>query len=147
MTDLKRIKSWLHTYPGTDRLLSLQVDYLPMDPENGSIHPSGLTELFRTEDVQGNITVENQLEFGLYFVLANPEGDNAGAEANAQWVLGLQKWVQQQSIQHLAPVLGDDPKKERMTAQDGVLYATNEDGTATYLVKLSAKFTKYYEVI
>ena len=147
MTDLEKIRNWLATYAATDRLQSFRVDYLTKDPESGSIRPSGLVEISRTEDLLGNVTTENQYNFGLYYILAKTTEDDTGAEANAQWVLGLQQWVQQQSIQHLAPTFGDEPQRERMTAQNGVLYAENEDGTATYLVQLSANFTKFYEVI
>lgn len=147
MTDLEKIRNWLATYAATDRLQSFRVDYLTKDPESGSIRPSGLVEISRTEDLLGNVTTENQYNFGLYYILAKTAEDDTGAEANAQWVLGLQQWVQQQSIQHLAPTFGDEPQRERMTAQNGVLYAENEDGTATYLVQLSANFTKFYEVI
>ena len=147
MTDLEKIKSWLATYPGTERLESFRVDYLTKDPDSGSVRPSGLIEISRTEDLLGNVTTGNQYNFGLYYVLAKTEDDQIGAEANAQWVLGLQQWVQEQSIQRLAPTFGDEPKKERITAQNGVLYAENEDGTATYLVQLSVNFTKFYEVI
>lgn len=147
MTDLEKIRNWLATYAATDRLQSFRVDYLTKDPESGSIRPSGLVEISLTEDLLGNVTTENQYNFGLYYILAKTAEDDTGAEANAQWVLGLQQWVQQQSIQHLAPTFGDEPQRERMTAQNGVLYAENEDGTATYLVQLSANFTKFYEVI
>ena len=147
MTDLERIKSWLLTYPETERLQSFRVDYLTAEPESGSLRPSGLTEISRTEDVLGNVTVENQYLFGLYYTLAKTADDETGTQANAQWVLGLQQWVQEQSIQHLAPTFGDVPKTERVTAHNGVLCAENEDGTATYLVQLSANFTKIYEVI
>lgn len=147
MTDLEKIKSWLLTCPETERLQSFRVDYLTRDPESGSIRPSGLMELSRTEDLLGNVTVANQLNFGLYYVLNKTADDEAGTQDNAQWVLSLQQWVQQQSIQHLAPTFGDNPLKERMTAHSGALYAENEDGTATYLVQLTANFTKIYEVI
>lgn len=147
MTDLEKIRSWLLACPETERLQSFRVDYLTRDPESGSIRPSGLTELSRTEDLLGNVKVENQLSFGLYYVLNKSAEDDAGTQDNAQWVLGLQQWVQKQSIQHLAPTFGDEPQKERMTAQNGALYAENENGTATYLVQLTANFTKFYEVI
>lgn len=146
MTDLEKIRNWLLTCPETERLQSFRVDYLTRDPENGSIRPSGLTEISRVEDLLGNATVENQLSFGLYYVLRKTDEDDAGTQDNAQWVLSLQQWVQSQSIQHLAPTFGDEPNKERMIAQNGVLYAENENGTATYLVQLTANFTKYYEV-
>lgn len=145
MTDLEKIKSWLLTCPETERLQGFRVDYLTRDPETGSIRPSGLVELSRTEDILGNATVENQLNFGLYYVLSKSD-DEASVQDNAQWVLNLQQWVQKQSIQHFAPTFGDDPRKERMTAHSGALYAENEDGTATYLVQLTANYTKIYEV-
>lgn len=144
MTDLEKIRSWILTFPGIDRLQSLQVDYLPKNAETGGITPSGLTEISRTEDMIGNVTAENQYIFGLYYVLTKTEET---AQANAQWILDLQRWVQEQSIRHLAPTFGDKPETERINAQNGVLYAENEDGTATYLVQLTANFTKFYEVI
>lgn len=147
MTDLEKLKSWLETYPGMDRLQSVQIDYLPQIFENGSICPSGLTELSRTEDLLGNVVVNNQYCFGLYYVLAADEDENDLAASNAQWVLDLQKWVQQQSVQKLVPTFGDRAGSERATAHDGVLYAKNEDGSATYLVRLTCNFTKIYEVI
>lgn len=147
MTDLEKIRNWLLTCPETERLQSFRVDYLTRDPESGSIRLSGLTELSRTEDLLGNVKVENQISFGLYYVLNKSAEDDAGTQDNAQWVLSLQQWVQQQSIQHLAPTFGDEPQKERMTAQNGALYAENENGTATYLVQLTANYTKFYEVI
>ena len=147
MTDLEKIRNWLLTCPETERLQSFRVDYLTRDPESGSIRLSGLTELSRTEDLLGNVKVENQISFGLYYVLNKSAEDDAGTQDNAQWVLSLQQWVQQQSIQHLAPIFGDEPQKERMTAQNGALYAENENGTATYLVQLTANYTKFYEVI
>ena len=144
MSDLEKIKNWLGTYTGNERLQGVTVDYLSPDPETGSIVPSGLVELSRTEDMLGNVLVENQYLFGLYYVLTKAADDTA---ANAAWILGLQRWVQEQSIQHLAPTFGDEPSTERMVAEKGVLYAENNDGTATYRVQLTANFKKYYEVI
>ena len=142
MSDLEKILQWLGTYPEGERLQSITVDYLPPDPETGSIVPSGLTELSRKEDVFGAVQVENQYRFGLYFVLTKSSSDSLG---NAAWILGLQQWVQEQSVRHLAPPFGEEPGKERMQAGDGVLYADNQDGTATYRVVLTVNFKKTYE--
>ncbi len=147
MTDLERIRSWVSTYPGTDRLRDLKVDYYEAVPDNGSIAPAGLVEISRTEYILGNVTVENQYNFGLYYTLAKAPGDDAGATENADWLMGLQRWVQEQSLRHLAPTFGDAPRKETIKAQNGELLAADEEGTAVYMVQLSANFTKYYEVI
>lgn len=147
MTDLEKIREWIAAYPGTDRLRSLQVDYYDAVPDNGNIAPSGLVEISRTEDILGNVTVENQYNFGLYYVLAKAPGDDAGSAENADWIMGLQNWVQEQSIRHLAPTFGDEPRKEVIKAQNGGIIAADEEGTATYMVQLSINFTKNYEVI
>ena len=60
--------------------------------------------------------------------------------------MDFQEWVQQQSALGLAPIFGDAPGKERITAQNGVLYEADEEGTATYMVQLSVLFQKNYEV-
>lgn len=147
MTDLERIRTWLLTCPEMERLQSVRIDYLTPESESGSIRPSGLVEISRTEDLVGNITVQNRYNFGLYYVLSGQAEEDTVAIANAQWLLSFQQWVQQQSLQHLAPTFGDEPETERMMAQNGVLNAINQDGTATYLVQLTADFKKYYEVI
>ena len=146
MTDLERIKNWISTFPGYDILGSFQVDYTDRIPSNGGIFPSGLVEISRTEDILGNTTVKNQYNFGLYYVFPKDPGDDAGAKINADWIMDFQMWVQEQSVRRLAPTFGDEPRTERIQAQNGVLYAADEEGTATYMVQLSVNFTKKYEV-
>lgn len=141
MTDLEKVWEWISTYPKTESLRSIRIDYYDPRGDN-SIGPAGLTEISRTEDLFGNITVENRYSFGLYYVLAEETTDLA----NIQWVLDFQKWVQEQSLQHLAPIFGDEPKTEHIAAQNGALYATDEDGTATYMLQLTINFKKFYEV-
>lgn len=144
MSALEKLKNWIATYPGYDILGSFQVDYTDQVPSNGGIFPSGLVEISRTEDIIGNVTVQNQYNFGLYYVFPKDPGDDAGAQINAAWIMDFQLWVQEQSVRRLAPTFGDDPRAERIQAQNGVLYDADEEGTATYMVQLSVKFTKYY---
>ena len=146
MNDLEKIREWISTYPGTSKLRDLKVDYYSQDPNNGSIDPSGLVEISRTEDILGNTTVENQYNFALYYVFVKDPGDDTGAAENADWIMEFQRWVQEQSIRHLVPTFGDEPRKETIKAQNGALYAADEEGTAIYTVQLSINFTKYYEV-
>ena len=74
-----------------------------------------------------------------------PPGDDVGATINADWVMDFHNWVQEQSIRRLAPTFGDDPTTERIQAQNGVLYAADEEGTATYMVQLSVNYTRFYK--
>ncbi len=145
MTALEKIKAWLVTYPEFDILNDFQVDYTDQIPNNGGIFPSGLVEVERRSDIMGNVTVTNQYNFGLYYVFVKSPDDDIGAAVNADWLMGFQEWAQEQSILGLAPVFGDIPNAEKIIAQNGVLYETN-NGTATYMVRLSVQFKKKYEV-
>lgn len=147
MSDLERIRNWIATFPDHKKLDGFQVDYTDAVPNNGGIFPSGLVEISRAENILGDVAVKNQYNFGLYYVFTKAPGDDAGAAVNADWVMAFQKWVQEQSILRLAPTFGDEPETERIQAQNGVLYAAEEEGTATYMVQLSVNFTKIYEVI
>lgn len=144
MSALKKIREWLATFPGNDRLESMQVDYVPADPGSGSIAPSGLVEISRNEDILGNITVENQYNFGLYYVFAKSTDDDEGSTQNADWLMALQEWVQEQSITGATPKFGDEPAAERIQAQNGSIYGADEEGTAIYMVQLSVNFIKNF---
>ena len=69
-----------------------------------------------------------------------------GATENAEWLLDLQDWIQEQSLRRLAPTFGDMPDTETIVAQNGKVDAADEEGTGVYAVQLSINFTKIYEV-
>lgn len=145
MTALEKIREWIATYPGYDILASFQVDYTDQIPNNGGIFSSGLVEISRKKDIVGNITVVNQYNFGLYYTFFKSPGDDAGASVNADWVMGFQEWVQEQSITGKAPTFGDRARDERIIAQNGMLYDSDKEGTALYSVQLSVQFTKFFK--
>ena len=142
MTALETVKHWLAAYPGYDILGNFFVDYTDQIPNNGGIFPAGLVEVRRTEDILGNVQVENQYNFGLYYVFC--KGDGSGAEENADWLMDFQTWVQEQAITGACPQFGD--KTTAIQAQNGALYAVDPGGTATYMVQLSIRFQKKFEV-
>jgi hypothetical protein len=146
MTALEKIRDFVKSYPGADILKDFQVDYTDQVPANGGIFPSGLVEVERRQDIAGRVTVRNQYNFGLYYVFEKAPGDDDGAAVNADWLMDFQEWIQEQSAMGIAPVFGDVPRDEVITAQNGVLYAAEDEGLATYMVQLSVKFTKKYEV-
>ncbi len=145
MSDLEKVRNWLMTYPQIGRLKSLGVDYYSAQPNNGSIDPAGLVEVSRKTDICGTTTVENQYNFGLYFVFAKSPDDDEGATDNADWILHLQQWIQEQSIRRQAPTFGDSPKTETISAQNGKVDVADEEGTGIYSVQLSINFTKTYK--
>lgn len=144
MSALAKIREWLSTFPGNNCLESLQVDYVPAEPGNGSIAPSGLLEISRNKNILGNITVENQYNFGLYYVFEKSTDDDEGSTQNADWLMDLQEWIQEQSIIGKAPKFGDEPSTERIQAQNGSIFGADEEGTAIYMVQLSVNFSKIY---
>lgn len=144
MTALEKITSFVGSYPGADILQNFQIDYTDQIPNNGGVFPSGLVEISRKEDLMGNVTVTNQYNFGLYYVFTKAPGDSVGAAVNADWVMDFQEWVQAQSVRGLAPAFGDISRQERITAQNGVLYAAGDEGLATYMVQLSVQFVKIF---
>ena len=145
MTALEKMRDFVGSYPGADILSEFRIDYTDQIPSNGGLFPSGLVEISRRSDILGNATVTNQYNFGLYCNLERAPGDDVQATINADWLMGFQEWVQAQSIQGLAPVFGDDPKREHMIAQNGVLYGAEDDGIATYMVQLSVQFVKLFQ--
>lgn len=142
MTPIETIKNWIATYPGHNILSEFSVDYTDQIPANGGIFPAGLTEVSRTQDVTGDTLVQNQYNFGLYYVFEKSPGDDEGAEINADWIMDFQEWVQEQSITGRCPKFGD--RTTEIKAQNGSMYDANAEGLATYMVQLSVSFEKTY---
>ena len=107
MTPLETIRKWVETYPGHNILSDFSVDYTDQIPWNGGIFPAGLIEVSRTEDITGDTMVQNQYNFGLYYVFEKAPGDDEGAEVNADWIMDFQEWVQKQSLTGAVPQFGD----------------------------------------
>ena len=112
-----------------------------MVPGNAALYPQGVEEIARHQDVLGNVTVENRMQFLLYRV-TNGQVDSTDA---ANWLLMLQNWIQSQSAAGLAPRLGDDPGRERIWAQQGRLRNISQPGTGKYAVSLIAEYVKIME--
>lgn len=135
--NLTKLRNWIKTFPGFDILSAFRVDYTDQIPANGGVFPAGLVEISRKEDIVGNVTVTNQLNFGLYYVFTRAAGDDIGAQINADWIADFQLWVQEQDIRGLAPSYG---RRQRIKAENGALYATDDEGAATYMVQLSIQY-------
>ena len=148
MTALEKIKGWLGSYPGFDILSVFQVDYTSEVPGCGGLFPAGLVELSRRRDILGNVTVENQYNFAIYCLLEKAPGDDTGAAENAAWVMGLQEWVQRESVLGRVPRFGNPSTRESARAEHGTLYVVvgeGKEGTALYSVQLSVRFENRYE--
>lgn len=148
MSDLEKLRKWIATYPNFDILGRFQVDFTDKAvPGNAGLFPTGLVEVERREDILGNVTIENQYNFGIYCVFEKSPGDDIGATINADWVMDFQKWVQEQSVRKLVPKFGNTDDKETAQAQNGVLYDPQDEGAAVYMVQLNIRYKTFYEVI
>lgn len=144
MTALEKMRAFVEAYPDFDILGELAIDYTDQVPNNGGLFPGGLVEISRRHDVLGNVTVTNQYNFALYAVLAKSPDEDDGATYNAEWLMDFQQWVQRMSVTRQAPVFGDEPRMEQITAQNGSIYSAEEEGTAIYVIQISATFEKHF---
>ena len=144
MNAIEKMQQFLAKSPYGVQLQDFHIDYTDAMPANGGLFPSGLVEISRRKDILGNTTVVNQYNFALYTVIEKTPGDDVGAAENATWTLGLQEWIQEQSILGNTPQFGDVPEQETITAQNGTLYAADDEGTGLYVIQISATFTKQF---
>lgn len=140
MTALETMRGFVQSFPDYDILSRLDIDYTDKIPNSGGLFPSGMVEVSRRGDILGNVTVTNQLNFALYATLEKWEDGTY----NAEWQLGFQQWVQEQSVRGLAPSFGDEPARERIVAQNGTLYSAGDEGTAIYVIQINVTYTKTY---
>lgn len=125
--ELERLQSWLRTYPGWENATTA-----------GSIElfPLGYEELWRKEDILGNLRLGCRYRFTLCRRAAG------NREANAQWLVDFQSWVRQQSALGYAPSFGDDPAFARIQALQGSFKEGGQVCTAA--VTLVVDFVKEY---
>lgn len=143
-TALERMRSFVESFPDYD-LSGLSIDYADRVPDCAGLFPSGLVEISRRSDILGNVTVEDQYNFALYTVMAKAPDEDEGATLNAEWQMAFQEWVQEQSVRGLAPAFGDEPRTERITAQNGAIYSADPEGVAVYAIQIAARFTRHYQ--
>lgn len=134
---LEKMRTWLECFPGWEN--NLLIDYVDAVPGSTGLYPRGLSEVSRREDVLGNVTVRCRWEF----LLRRAAGSR---EENARWLMDLQNWVMEQDRLGLTPVFGEDPRTQRVRAFEGRLDSQKQVGGSLYTVRLTAEFTKHYEV-
>ena len=58
--------------------------------------------------------------------------------------MDFQTWIQEQSVRGLAPVFGDVPQAEKITAGNGEIYSASDEGWALYVIRIQVSFTKQF---
>ena len=139
MEELEKLKTWLQTYPQWSGMVA--VDHTRAAPGHFGLYPKGMELRSLKKDVLGNVYARCRSRFDLYRVTTG-QADNTDA---AGWLMDFQAWVQEQTALGKAPVFGDVPDQERMSAQQGKLQRAAQAGTGTYVVTLTAEYTKIYD--
>ena len=139
MTALEKITDWLRTFPLWEDG-NVSVDYTDGLPGTVGLFPRGLEEVSRKIDVLGNVTVVNRLHFMLYRITTGQQH----SPDHSTWLLALQNWIQQQSVQGLAPCFGDDPAREKIRGEKGMLKNSLQTGTGKYAVELTVEYIQNY---
>lgn len=142
---LEKMRNFIEEYPDADILSQLNIDYTDAIPNCAGLFPSGLVEVKRTTYINGDVSVLNQCNFALYTLFEKAPGEDVGATLNADWLMDFQRWVQEQSVLGKAPVFGDEPRNEKIVAQNGAIYSADEEGTAVYAIQISVTFINNYE--
>lgn len=144
ISDLEKVREWLKGFDGLPS--EFAIDYTNEVPGNAGLFPNGLVEISRKENIVGDIVVTNQYNFAIYMVFPKMQQEDIQATINAEWVMNLQKWVQEQSVKGLAPTFGNvAQEQEQMKAQNGMFYGSKDDGAGLYMITLTAQFKQEYK--
>ena len=138
MDSLEKLRAFVLSYPHWEAGKLLFMDYTDGIDGNGGLFSEGITRVSFREDILGNRQADMRLQVFLYRCGKETEKD-------ALWLSRFQSWVAEQSAAGNAPMFGDIPQKERLTAEKGRLTKTRGEGYL-YSVLLTAEFTKLYEV-
>lgn len=149
MTDLEKMREWIKTFVdrrGNSIPDIFQIDFTNEIPQNASLFPDGMMELSRSKDMGGNVTVSNTYNFGLYVILAKPADVDEISTNNAEMVMELQQWGQEQSIMQMAPKFGNIQEyNEVIKINNGKFFGDKENGAGVYMVPITVQFKKYYK--
>lgn len=128
MEELNLVRQWVMGFPGWEG--ELLTDCTECSPGSCGLFPVGKEQLFRREDVLGNVRCRYKDSFLLRRRAV--KGEKAAA-----WVMAFAAWAESA----VPPVLGE---RVQVSAEQGKLYAAAPDGTATYQVTVHFTYEKEY---
>ena len=147
-TILPALRAWLAQASALAGIPALTVDLAAPAPglvPAGGLAPQGVQILGGRQNLLGRTTLHCRARFILRLCLPFAPGDDALAAANAARLLALRRWVAAESAARRAPVFGDEPARERLSADNGRLEQLDREGWAAYRVVLTADFVENYE--
>lgn len=127
------VAAYLHQCPYMDNTRQVNIDRY--DPSCGySVSPVGQTVATRYMD--GSQVIES--DFVLYLTdAANDDGERIENSAFLERVFA---WIEEQSRRRNLPDLGTGRTARRLTAANGMLFETMQDGTAVYQLQIKLTY-------
>lgn len=133
MSVVESVVEYLRTCPYMDHTQQVNIDRY--DPECGySVSPTGQTVAVSYMD--GSRVIES--DFVLY--LTDQANDDGERIENSVFLEHVFSWLEEQSRRRNLPALGAGKKARKLTAANGMLFATQEDGTAVYQLQLKLTY-------
>lgn len=137
MSRIEQVREFIAKCPFLDDLSNgIHVDWLDVQVGDYGIMPSGESVIKREEDILGNVEVTKQYNYCLYaqrFTL-----DDVIRVENSGFLEDFSNWIDEQSQMGGIPILGDVPKEETVTAQNGMLFALAPNGqTGRYQIQIN----------
>ncbi len=144
MAIITKVRNWLATCPLLDQFADGQhIDWTDETAGNYGIAPTGCSDVDVKEDIIGNITKTKQYNVVLY--ARDWTIDDVARLENTEFLDEFADWVEEQVRTGAAPIFGDDPDLERITAQNGMLYQMDPDGqTGLYQIQINITYIKKY---
>ncbi len=142
---VEKVRAWLNTCPYMDTFSDgIHIDWTAPGAGTFGIMPTGCTTVQDVEDVMGNRTVRKQYSIALY--ARGWTVDDVARLENTDFLDTFQEWVEEQQAMGCTPKFGDNPDEERITAQNGMLFALSENGqTGLYQIQIEITYDKQFE--
>ncbi len=141
-THIEKMRDFILTCPFIkDFMNGILIDWHSQD--KFGLMPVGQSTISREEDIMGNITVHKQYNFSLY--AQNFTVEDVIRIETIGFLDRFSEWIEEESAKGNAPVFGDNPDTEEITAQNGMLYELYENGKfGRYQLQISVIFDKCY---
>lgn len=141
-TQIEKMRDFILTCPFIkDFTNGILIDWHTQD--KFGLMPVGQSTISREEDIMGNIVAHKQYNFSLY--AQNFTVEDVIRIETIGFLDRFSEWIEEESVKGNAPVFGDNPDIEEITAQNGMLYQLYENGeSGRYQLQISVTFDKYY---
>jgi len=144
MSRLSQLRDWLQTAPAlANSDTDIMVDYTDDVPGSAGLFPSGTQEVSRTHDVLGGVRIVCRDAFAVY-IRWPYFPDSETLQTSEEVLERLADWIREQSAARTAPVFGDDPIPESVTAGQGRLWGA-EDGSSIYSITVTLTYIKTHQ--